>query len=371
MKFQITFLLLPFFLLNCIQFKVDTLGSDILSRISIGNEPENINAEVINNVLTNIPMHLPYRSGNVFVADNKNASIKAFDSQGNLDFVIGRTDLEYPPTTSLYKYKFGNIGHITIDSDNNLYVQNRFGKKEDLTLIPKEEDIYKKYSGTFDPSPNSPLPSYIIKMNRKGEVESILGAKGKNTEPFRYIEYMLATRDDYIFVYHKISEEMKLSFIKENNLVGEIRESEIGIYGKEEFKDLQIILDNMIPHPTGNYALVSFSFYNKSDKRFKFRKIFKVDFANPKLAKPIKEIQDPAELLFSIMDNDDFYIWETEDGGNSIRFQVHNSEGNHINNKRINIEPPRGQWREIYIDGQENILSIRIRAGFVELYRWR
>jgi hypothetical protein len=371
MNFKKLLILSPLFLIYCIQFKVDTLSPDNLTRISIGNNPENINVEIVNNVLTNIPIQIPYRAGKVYIADNKNASIKAFDSQGNLDSVIGRTDLEFPSNTSLYSYKFGNIGHISIDSDDNLYIQNRFGKKEDLTLIPKEEDIYKKYSGTFDPSPTAPLPSYIIKMDRKGVAEAILGANGKNTEPFRYIEFMLATQDDYLFVYHKMAEEMRLTFIKGNNLAGEIRESQLNIYQKDEFKDLQIILDRMVPHPDGNYALVSFSFYNKSDKRFKFRKIFRVAFEKPTEAIAIKEIQDPSELLFSVLENEEFYIWETEDGGNSIRLQVHSSEGNHINNKRLPIDPPRGQWREIYSDGQENILSIRVRAGFVELYRWR
>ncbi|MCC5816525.1 MAG: hypothetical protein JJT78_17370, partial [Leptospira sp.] len=105
MNFQKLLILSPLFLVQCIQFKVDTLSPDNLTRISIGNNPENINVEIVNNVLTNIPIQIPYRSGKVYIADNKNASIKAFDSQGNLDSVIGRTDLEYPSNTSLYSYK--------------------------------------------------------------------------------------------------------------------------------------------------------------------------------------------------------------------------------------------------------------------------
>lgn len=369
---QIHFITLVFFFLShCIQFKVDTLKPDLLAKIPLGSEPEEINAEMVNNVLTNIPIQFAFKSGLVYVTDNQNSSIKVYDNQGNLDYAIGKPNEDYLNPGNVFKYKFGNIGHLSIDSDHNLYIQNRFGKKEDLTLIPKEEDIYKKYSGSFDPSPSAPLPSYIIKMTRKGVAESIIGAQGKNTEPFRYIEYLLATKDDHLFVYHKMSEEMKLSFIQGDKLIGEIRESKLDIFQDESYKDMKIQLDTMVPHPNGEYALVSCSFYNKSDTRFKYRRIFRVNFESPSRVETIKEIQDPAELLFQVLDNGDFFIWETEDGGNSVRFQVHNESGNHINNKRINIDPPRGQWREIYPDGQENIFSLRIRAGFVEFYRWR
>lgn len=369
---QLSFFFSFFLVLSgCIQFKVDTLKPDLLTKIPLGSQAEQVNAVVVNNVLTNIPLRIASKSGLVYLTDNNKASIKVFDNQGNLEFVIGKQLFDEENEITTYPYKFGSLGHLSIDSDNQLYIQNRFGKKEDLALTSKDEDLYKKFSGSFNPSPSSPLPSYVIKMNRKGIVQSILGAKGKNTEPFRYIEYTIATKEDHLFVYHKMSEEMRLVFLDGDKPAGEIRESKLDIFQNDSYKTMQIRLDTMIPHPEGEYALIAASFYNQSDKRFKFRKIFKVSFSQPQKTIPLKEIQDPAELLFSVMDNGEFYIWETEEEGSSIRFQVHDPEGNHINNKRIHIDPPRGQWREIYVDGQGMIYSIRIRAGSLELYRWR
>jgi hypothetical protein len=371
MKFQLFSLSIFLIFSTCIQFKVDVLEPDLVTKIQIGQEPTHLQTKVVNNVLTNLPLTIPYQSGLSYLTDIQNSLIKGFDSQGNLDLIIGNLDSPLPSSVDHYKYKFGNIGNVVLDSGDNLYIQNRFGNKEGLDQSKEQENLFKKYSGSFEVSASSPLPSYILKMDKKGNVLSILGASGKNTEPFRFIEYMIAAKEDSLFVYHKLSEEMRLTYYNEENLEGEIRESNLDLFQKDDAKLFQIHLDTMLPHPSGAYALVSLSYYNKADNRFKFRRIFQVNFQDPKKTILLKEIQDPGEILFSVRENNEFYIWETEDKGNSVRFQVHDAEGNHVNNKRLDFTPPRGQWRETFTDAKDNIYSIRIRSGFLELYRWR
>lgn len=370
MKRILLFGILLFFQ-NCIQFKVDILKPDLIAKLTIGLAPTEVNGIVTNNVLSNIPFYVPQRGGLFYVVDNLHQSIKAFDSQGNLEFVIGNFDFELPTSVKQVRYRFGNIGHIAVDSDGNLYIQNRFGKKDDLTLLSKEEDLFKKFSGSFDPSPGSPLPSYILWMNKKGDLLSLLGTKGKNSEPFRIIESLLATKDNRLFVYHKFLEEFRLSYFQNGELVSEIQETKLPIFKTEESKEYKIYLDKIHPHPEGKYAIASVSFHQKQDNRFKFRRLYRLSFSDLDSYQLLKEIQDPKEYLFSIQDNGEFYIWETEEEGLSIKLQVHDQEGNHINNKRIPIDPPRSQWREIYTDGYDNIYSLRIRSGFIEVYRWK
>ncbi|NCN09542.1 MAG: hypothetical protein GW938_06815 [Leptospira sp.] len=372
MKFHLSLLLLPIpILTSCIQFKVDDLKPDIITKIQIGNEPSHIQAELVNNVLTNVPLTIPYQSGTSYLVDTSNSLIKGFDNQGELEFILGNPDVPGNSDITHYKYKFGTIGNITIDSGQNLYIQNRIGSKSNLDSNNDQELLFKKYSGSFDTSGSSPLPSFVLKMNSKGEVSSILGATGKNTEPFRFIEYMLSPDEDEIFIYHKFAEEMRLTYFKDETVKGEIRESNLDVYKSTENTEYNIKLDKMYPIESAEYALVSLSYYSKGETRFKFRRIYKVNFNEPSKTILLKEIQDPNEILFSVRDNNEFYIWETEDKGNSVRLQVHDKDGNHINNKRLEYSPPRGQWRETFTDSEDNIYSIRIRAGYLELYRWR
>lgn len=372
MKFHLPYLLLSISILSsCIQFKVDVLKPDIVTKIQIGSAPFHIQAELVNNVLTNVPLTIPYQSGTSYLVDTRNSLIKAFDNQGELEYILGNPDLPPNPEISHYKYKFGTIGNITIDSGQNLYIQNRIGSKNSLDSNNDQESLFKKYSGSFDTSATSPLPSFVLKMSSKGIVSSILGATGKNTEPFRFIEYMLSPDEDEIFIYHKFAEEMRLTYFKEEKVIGEIRESNLDVYKSPDNSEYQIQLDKMYPIESGEYALVSLSYYSKGETRFKFRRIYKVNFNEPTKTILLKEIQDPNEILFSVCDNNEFYIWETEDKGESVRLQVHDKDGNHINNKRLEFNPPRGQWRETFTDAEDNIYSIRIRAGYLELYRWR
>jgi len=162
---------------------------------------------------------------------------------------------------------------------------------------------------------------------------------------------------------------MRLSYFLEGELKGNIKESSLSVFFDPEAKELDITMDRVLPHPQGEYVLASFSYFSKKDKRFKFRRIYRCDFSGSK-GQLKKEIQDPSEILFCVRSNDEFYIWETEDQGNSIRLQVHDSDGNHTNNKRIPFTPPRGQWRETYTDAEDNIYSIRIRGGSLEVYKW-
>ncbi|WCL48092.1 LIC_12708 family protein [Leptospira sp. GIMC2001] len=371
MKFTILISSFLSLFLGCIQFKVDVLKPDLITKIQIGSETSNLQVEVVNNVLTNLPLTIPFQSGTAYLTDTKRSIIKGFDSQGELETIIG--SMETPPIAgvNLSKYRFGTLGLITLDSNQNLYIQNRFGNKEGLDGTKEQDNLFKKYSGSFETSGQSPLPSYIIKMNSRGEIKSVIGASGKNTEPFRYIEFIQATDSGKLFVYHKIAEEMRLSYYQDEELKSEIREGSLDIFKSGISNEYVISLDKIYPQPAGEYALASISYYSKGDNRFKFRRIYKIDFDKPTQTVSIKEIQDPAEILFSVRENDEFYIWETEDSGASVRLQVHDPEGNHINNKRLVFTSPRGQWRETFTDGRDNIYSIRIRAGFLELHRWR
>ncbi|TGN19304.1 LIC_12708 family protein [Leptospira idonii] len=360
--------LVIFLSISCLRFRVDNLKDEILFRIPLGQTSDTWEGVVVNQVLTNVPITVPVASNVVALADAKQSIIKLFDRNGRLEATIGNPDFKSIPGIPHYPFRFGSIGIVAITEDGDLVVQNRISSKG-IEVPVGQENVYKSHSGVFSTSGTTVLPSFLVQISQKGVVKFMLGASGENSEPFRYMEALIPGEGEKLFVYHRIAEEMRLSYFEDGQLKGNIKEASLSVFKSPEAKEYDITLDKILPHPEGEYVLASFSYFSKKDKRFKFRRIYRYSFTNNE-GVFMKEIQDPSEILFSIRSNNEFYIWETEDQGNSIRLQVHNSEGNHVNNKRLPFSPPRGQWRETYTDSDDNIYSVRIRAGALEVYRW-
>ncbi|MCE9499819.1 MAG: hypothetical protein K8R21_04880 [Leptospira sp.] len=363
-------LILVFSIGGCLRFKVSNLNPALVSKIKIGEGLNLIEGIIINNVITNIPLQVPLDGDKVFVTDLKNSFIKVFDTNGSIEYILGT-----PPQKNLQKIKFlpvkfGVIGTIIPGNKDDLFVQNRMNAKDQFPKLPGPNQ-YQKYSGQFDIDEEGSLPSYILHISKKGTVETILGVTGANSEPFRYIEKMYSFEDGELFVYHRHAEEMILSHFVNGELKSSLKEGSLKIFSEEDSKKYKIKLESMIPHSSGKYALVVFSYFNKTDGRFKFRKVYRYLFNSTTPEAMLKEIQDPSEYLFSVKKNGDFYIWETEDNGNSVKLQLHDSEGNHVDNLRLTFTLPRGQWRETYTDAEDNILSVRTKSGHLELYKWK
>ncbi|MBE7411249.1 MAG: hypothetical protein L6Q54_00690 [Leptospiraceae bacterium] len=359
------------FLGNCIRFKVENYKPDLISKIKIGEGLQFIEGSMVNNVITNIPVTIPVFSRRIFVTDFKNSMIKVFDFGGQLDYAIGNQPVKTQIKTKILPNKFGGLGFILPAEKDEIYVQNRISAKDQLPKKTIKETPYTKYSGNFEVTEDGNIPSYIFKLNNKGATEYMIGVSGLNSEPFRYIEKIYAFDDGNLYAYHKVAEEMRLSHYVNGELNSTLKEGGLSIFSGEDSKKYKIKIENMIPHGEDKYALVSASYFNKNDYRFQFRRIYKYYYKNEKPETLLTEIQDPSEMLFALKKNGEFYIWETEDNGNSVKLQVHNKEGNHVNNIRLSYTPPRGQWRETYTDQDDNIYSIRIRNGFLEIYQWK
>jgi hypothetical protein len=352
------------FLTECKRFQIESLHPTLISEIPIGDETEKINGQIINNTIVNIPFRIPIGSNRLYITDYLNSRIKIYNFDGKLEFIIGnakRNELKI----KFLSQKFNSIGLISVSQEDDIYVQNRLSSNS--VESKKEENLLIKTSGFFDTKEIESTPSYILQINNKGKLISILGKNGVNSEPFRYIEAIYSYKKNKIFVYHKFAEQMLLSIYDNGELKGSIEEEKIDVLKSEEYNTK---LDSMIPNLENEYALVSVSYFGKKDLRFKFRKIFKYDFNNSKPTKEMKEILYPSEILFHSTNTDSFIIWETENKGDSVKLQIHDKEGNHIKNKRFEFNSARSNWRETYMDEKGNLFSIRLNSNFLELYRW-
>ncbi len=354
---------------NCVRFKIDNLKPTLLGKIKIGTDLTEVEGHVVNNALINIPFRIPINANRLYITDYNNSYVKVYGNDGDLDFIIGNVPSKNNLKIKVLNQKLGKIGLIAVSSEDDLFIQNRISTGE-VVEEQKKENSFAKNTGYFDTKEKESIASYLLHLDSKGKMVSIIGVSGKNSEPFRYIESIYAYDKNRLAVYHKFAEQMQLNYYINDELVGSIKEGNLNIFTGPESNDYKIKLDTIIPHKDGDYALVSFSFIGKKDSRFKFRRIYKYNFDTVEPESLLKELQYPSEILFSVSGNREFLIWETENKGESVKLQVHDKEGNHINNKRLQFPSPRLNWRETYMDENDNIYSIKTSSGYLELYSW-
>lgn len=357
---------------SCSKFRVDDYNPYLFGRVKLGKDLKELQVNIVNRVPTNVPNQLAIVSGLLYVPDFEQSLIKAFNPDGELKFVIGYPkEKQNVDKIKTYNIKLGRIGLVTVSDSEDLFVQSRVSR-EDVKTDKAPENIFAKKSGEFRTEAEEAIPSVILKINDSGKLVQTIYADGSGgSSPFGYVERMEAANNDQLFVFHRINGEMRLSIFDEaGKLKTRIDSSDF----KDAFgtgADITWYTDTILAHTDGDYALGSFSFYDSKSGRFKNRRIFRLDVKDKKVT-PIKEIQDPSETLYWVLSNDNFFIWETEvEEGNSIRLQVHDEDGNHVNNIRLNYPPPRGLWRETWMDTNDEIYSMKIRSGYLEIHKWK
>ncbi|MCB1142867.1 MAG: hypothetical protein H7A24_15190 [Leptospiraceae bacterium] len=355
-------------LVNCERFKVEDLHPSLIAKIRIGTELENLQAELVNNALINVPMRIPVSLDRVYIMDYKNSLLKVFLKNGTLDYIIGNIQGKRGNIRSI-DMKLQVPGIVSVGEDDQIYIQNRIS-----AAISTDESISDRFllnSGYFSMRDMLHVPSYIQVLTHDRDEILNIGLDGKNTAPFRYIENIIIGNKKKLFVIHRIAEEMVLSYFVNGELIGKISESELSILKPDQESKYIIKLENIVPEKNGNYALLSFRFMGKEDERFKFRRVYKFEYNKKEPTEIIKELQDPSEILFGIKGSGEFYIWETRLGKNDVKIQLHDKEGNHIKNFRLDFSKQRTLWRETYMDFNDNLYSIKIEGGNLELYEWK
>ncbi len=350
---------------------MDNYNSYLYGRIKLGNTLSDVQAKVLNGVPTNLPQTIPVVSSKFYIPDFEQSILKVFSTDGELKFILGTLKEKVGDKYKLITAKIGKIGLVTVNGDEEIFIQSRIGKEEQPKVDPMSEDIFLKKSGSFDTEFKETIPSTILHFSDSGKLLNTIYVEGiSGNTPFGYIERMEAGKNHLLFVFHKSNGNMKLSVYDNGVLLRSVNASNFA----ETISDTettQARLETILPHFEGKYAVASFSIFDKKNSRFKSRRIFKYDFET-KISSLLKEIQDPSESLYWILKDNDFFIWETEtEEESSIRLQVHNEDGTHVNNIRLNYLPPRGLWRETWMDLNDEIYSARIKSGYLEIHKWK
>ncbi|MGL4524594.1 MAG: LIC_12708 family protein [Spirochaetia bacterium] len=166
------------------------------------------------------------RDGLFFVTNPTLGKVMKFSSYGDILSLIynERYNLPFKTNDQIYRvstWGFQNIGHLTVDSQGNLYVDDRIEvDAESLGMVTTDR--------------------VILKFNSNGEYEGFLGQEGKNGIPLSYILGLETTKDDALVAVTRSEKSWN-----------------IYIYEKDQslrFDPIEIATS--IPSPDGNADLV-------------------------------------------------------------------------------------------------------------------
>ncbi|KPA33376.1 Uncharacterized protein AMR50_1918 [Leptospira interrogans] len=130
--------------LSCTRFKVDNYNSYLYGRIKLGNTLSDVQAKVLNGVPTNLPQTIPVVSSKLYIPDFEQSILKVFSTDGELKFILGTLKEKVGDKYKLITAKIGKIGLVSVNGDEEIFIQSRIGKEEQPKVDPMSEDIFLK-----------------------------------------------------------------------------------------------------------------------------------------------------------------------------------------------------------------------------------
>lgn len=121
----------------------------------------------------------------------------------------------------------------------------------------------------------------------------------------------------------------------------------------------------MIINRSGESLLISVAYYH--DKRFKYRKLYEFSLENDTIARELTTIPDPKNDLFNAVDDKIIYLWNIE--GKKIKFKLINTDGNIMNNIRLDMES-NTIFSKIIADEKGNLYSYQVIENSMFIYEW-
>jgi hypothetical protein len=192
---------LTFFVSGCGGGRIVELKKEHLFSIPIGQDQEEIGVLRESNGRFVGPAHVLFRNGFFFTVDTVNQKILKITTPGDVILTINDGEMENSDfeenllrTKQTRYFDFTQIGHICVDTENNLYVEDVFLQRQEVESVI---DIFSIDDGSLDEGGDYEeiYKSYIIKFDRLGSYVHRIGQDGVGTEPFYYLYSIDIDRD--------------------------------------------------------------------------------------------------------------------------------------------------------------------------------
>ncbi|HNX24511.1 MAG TPA: hypothetical protein PKG60_10720 [Spirochaetota bacterium] len=336
---------------GCTQWFVNSLTSKTVASIKSGDGPGQIQIVRDEYSLNDLSFRIEVHKNKIITADNNLKRLQILDGNPVPELIIGSLQSIDKNKYKTVNFNFNIIGCMTMDDDNNIYVQNR--------LLTKSSLGGDQEGANFS-------PSYILVFNENGELQYTMGKTGTPDIPFFYIEKLFIDSDDRLFVLSRTFNTWELFRFNKKK-----REKYID-FSKLDFKETENKdvyngkIENIVILKSGEEVVISVAYYH--DVRFKYRKIYEFSLEKDKIVREITSIQDPKNVLFNIVDDKILYFWNIE--GKEIKFMLVNMDGNIINNIKVEFDN-NNIFSKIIHDENGTIYSYHIYDDTMKIFEWK
>jgi hypothetical protein len=350
-KIIIPVLLSLIFFNSCTQWFVNSLTSKTVASIKSGDGPGQIQIVRDEYSLNDLSFKIEVHKDKIITADNNLKRLQILDGSPEPELIIGSLQSIDKNKFKTVNFNFNIIGSITMDDDNNLYVQNR--------LLTKSSAGGDREGANFS-------PSYILVFNENGELQYTMGKTGTPDIPFFYIEKLFIDSDDRLFVLSRTFNTWELFRFNKKKREKYVDFSKLDFKETENNNTYKGKIENIVILKNGEEVVISVAYYH--DVRFKYRKIYEYSLEKDKIAREITTIQDPKNVLFNIVDDKILYFWNIE--GKDIKFMLVNMDGNIINNIKVEFDN-NNIFSKIIHDENGTIYSYHIYDDTMKIFEWK
>ncbi len=353
---KIIFLLIIIQLVSCGRWKTTKLKPEQVLSINSGSNAGDIMLEFDKDDILDISFRLSINQGSVFTSDNLLKRVQALDMSGNPLLFIGQKSKKLKIDSRIKKsyFNFSIIGLTAVDSEDKIYIQNRF-----TSTTEKNESSNGRKSGFS--------PSYILVFDKEGNLLYTLGKRGTPEIPFNFIEHMEIDNEDRLFVITRSYDTWDVLIFKDKKRSHEINFGEVDFRTNDDDNEIAGKIENILIYNNGENLLLSIAHYH--DSEFKYRRLYSYNIINKKIDRTVMKIPDPQNELFTVIDNKHIYLWDI--GERDVKFVICNFNGNIINNIILKLPETHDYFRDILIDDNEQLYSYHVDRKSIKLLRWR
>ncbi len=411
-------LIVAFVLGGCGKNKIVELKKEQLFKLPIGSGIEEIGVKREKNGLFVGPEDVKFVNGFFYLTDKVNQKLMKITTLGDVILVLSKGKPETDnrenqmlKTKPRKKYPFDNIGKVTVDSLNSIYIENKFLQEPKDT---NEIDIFSANNKNNENNGEEKYVSYILKFDRVGNYLYKLGREGKNGNPFYYVYKIGVDEKDDLIVITADESWNKWNYYKFDNkgnlIVHKIVVSDDLLKVKNRKGRAFFIMD-VLPYSYNNYLVFWISTYETlydskelKEEQHLWGEEIEIDKLEQKIKKE-KKIKENYKrdllyykLVFYNLDKrkiEKTYIWENrrsnkidttrefigmDQYGNGFLWKYQNvtssiitifkPDGTTIARRKFRFEN-NGIWQNINVNRDGSISAIKIDKRYVYFYRWR
>ncbi len=344
---------------SCLLEKSDYITREKLFDINYGKLEDEIDITQVRSLNIPISSDITMKDGIFYVINGNLQKIMKFNSYGDLLFVIMNKSLNPDPVIVDNKpddelvsnrkgiyFPFNDIGKITVDSKQNIFIS-------DLLENTKQE---------WDAAKETMLTDVVYRFDNKGDFTDYIGQDGPGGMPFPYITSLKSNSENELVVITKTAKTNPVYwFNPAGKLLYQIEISNTSVPLPDD-RNILASVDSILIPDTGHRLFIKCDFYKKiinedtgkeTDVDFLNSSIFIMDLDSGKFVSAIEipEVftsggnnmalsEERLQTIYSmlgIVGNDKIFLTAIIDES-SYQLLILSTEGNVLFTKKLNIE---------------------------------